>query len=120
MESYSLVEIVCYIDALLLMELLGNLIDNAVAYGAVNGEINVKLIAGPQPCLQAQDDGVGIPDSERERIFERFYRISDNSGDGCGLGLAIVKEIADLHQARVQLIGRPDIQGTVMSVIFAA
>ena len=72
MESYSPVEIVWYIDALLLMELLGNLIDNAVAYGAVNGKINVKLIAGPQLCLQVQYDGVGIPDSKQERIFEHF------------------------------------------------
>ncbi|MCK5355839.1 MAG: sensor histidine kinase, partial [Methyloprofundus sp.] len=105
-------------DALLLMELLSNLIDNAIAYGAVDGKISVKLIAGPQPCLQVQDNGIGIPDSERERIFERFYRISDHSGNGCGLGLAIVKEIADLHQAQVQLINQPDKRGTIMRVIF--
>ena len=105
-------------DALLLMELLSNLIDNAIAYGVVNGKITVKLIAGPQPCIQVQDNGIGIPDSERERIFERFYRISDSSSDGCGLGLSIVKEIADLHQARVQIINQPDTRGTEMRVIF--
>lgn len=105
-------------DALLLMELLGNLIDNAISYGAVNGKVAVKLIAGPQPSLHVQDDGIGIPDSERDRIFERFYRISDSSSDGCGLGLSIVKEIADLHQARVQVVNKPDARGTEMRVIF--
>jgi len=105
-------------DALLLSELLGNLIDNAIAYGMVNGKINVKLLAHPWPCLQVEDNGIGIPYSEQKRIFERFYRISDNLGDGCGLGLAIVKEIADLHQAQVELRSQPATLGTEMRVTF--
>jgi len=105
-------------DALLLTELLGNLIDNAIAYGMVNGKVNVKLLAHPWPCIQVEDNGIGIPDSEQKRIFERFYRISDNLGDGCGLGLAIVKEIAELHHAQVELSSQPDTLGTIMRVTF--
>lgn len=106
-------------NTLLLAEMLGNLIDNAIAYGQTAGKIVVKLNAEPQPCLRVEDNACGIPDSEQERIFERFYRISGSPGDGCGLGLAIVKEIADLHQAQIQLSNQPNGQGTVMSVTFS-
>lgn len=107
-------------DSLLLAELLSNLIDNAIAYGRINGSIVVKLVAEPQLCLMVEDDGEGIPESERDRIFERFYRIQASPGDGCGLGLAIVKEIADLHQAQVLLTQRQAGSGTIVSVIFKA
>jgi len=90
-------------DAILLRELLANLLDNAITYGNEHGNILIKLERNPTPCLIVEDDGPGIPESERQRIFERFYRIPGTAGVGCGLGLAIVKEIADLHKARLQL-----------------
>ncbi|MDD5114483.1 MAG: sensor histidine kinase N-terminal domain-containing protein [Methylobacter sp.] len=90
-------------DAILLRELLANLLDNAITYGNKHGNILVKLERNPTVCLIVEDDGPGIPESERQRIFERFYRIPGTAGVGCGLGLAIVKEIADLHKARLQL-----------------
>ncbi|MDP3334321.1 MAG: sensor histidine kinase N-terminal domain-containing protein [Methylococcaceae bacterium] len=90
-------------DAVLLRELLANLLDNAITYGKEHGNILIKLERNPTPCLIVEDDGPGIPESERQRIFERFYRIPGTAGVGCGLGLAIVKEIADLHKARLQL-----------------
>lgn len=90
-------------DAVLLRELLANLLDNAITYGHEHGNILIKLERNPTPCLIVEDDGPGIAESERQRIFERFYRIPGTSGVGCGLGLAIVKEIADLHKARLQL-----------------
>jgi len=105
-------------DAVLLRELLANLIDNAIAYGRLGGNIVVQLIAAPFPCLQVIDDGPGIPAAEQERIFERFYRIPGSPGDGCGLGLAIVKEIVDLHQARIQISNRLGRSGTVIKVEF--
>jgi two-component system sensor histidine kinase TctE len=105
-------------DAVLLRELLANLIDNAIAYGRINGKIVVRLIADKHPYLQVEDDGVGIPDEEQDRIFERFYRIQGSPGDGCGLGLAIVKEIVDLHQAKIQISNRAASQGTVIRVTF--
>lgn len=90
-------------DAILLRELLANLLDNAITYGNEHGNILVKLERNPTVCLIVEDDGPGIPESERQRIFERFYRMPGTAGVGCGLGLAIVKEIADLHKARLQL-----------------
>jgi len=90
-------------DAILLRELLANLLDNAITYGNEHGNILIKLERNPTPCLIVEDDGSGIPESERQRIFERFYRIPGTAGVGCGLGLAIVKEIADLHKARLRL-----------------
>ena len=90
-------------DEVLLRELLSNLIDNAISYGHEQGNIVVRLSRQPVPCLTVEDDGVGIPELEKDKIFERFYRIPGSPGDGCGLGLAIVKEIADLHKAHLQL-----------------
>ena len=96
-------EIMILGDSVLLRELLANLLDNAIAYGHPNGTIQVKLSRRPCPCMTVEDDGPGIPEREKNKIFERFYRLSDSPGQGCGLGLAIVKEIADLHKARIEL-----------------
>lgn len=90
-------------DAILLGELLSNLIDNAITYGREHGTIVVALTPEPTPRLSVIDDGIGIPETENHKIFERFYRIAGSQGHGCGLGLAIVKEIADLHKAQISL-----------------
>ena len=87
---------------MLLTELLGNLIDNALRYGRAGGTVTVTVEPQP-PALIVEDDGPGIPDAEHGKIFERFYRPSGSSGDGSGLGLAIVKEIARLHHADITL-----------------
>jgi two-component system sensor histidine kinase TctE len=105
-------------DEILLRELLANLLDNAIAYGYENGTIWVKLQRYPVPCLTVEDDGPGIPDTELDRVKERFYRIPGSPGNGCGLGLSIVKEIADLHKARFEL-GRSGIKsGTRIDLLF--
>jgi len=104
-------------DKVLLTELLANLLDNAIAYGHKQGNIIVKLTNQPILCLSIEDDGPGILTSEKERIFERFYRIPGSSGDGCGLGLAIVKEIADLHQVKLLLLNS-DSGGTRIDLQF--
>jgi two-component system sensor histidine kinase TctE len=90
-------------DENLLRELLANLLDNAICYGRNSGNIAVRLSASPDAALIVEDDGPGIPPSEKEKIFERFYRIQGSTGNGCGLGLAIVKEIAELHSIRLEL-----------------
>ena len=105
-------------NSVLLSELLANLIDNAIAYGAERGQIIVSLSGGEQPCLQVENDGNDIPKKEQDRIFERFYRIQGSPGDGCGLGLAIVKEIVDLHQAQIQISHRVNSRGTMISIRF--
>jgi two-component system sensor histidine kinase TctE len=101
----------------LLRELLNNLLDNAIRYGREHGQIAVRLTAGARPCLIVEDNGPGIPDSEADRIFERFYRPPGSPGDGCGLGLAIVKEIADQHGARARL-SRSGSGGARIEVMF--
>ncbi|MGP1609935.1 MAG: ATP-binding protein, partial [Burkholderiales bacterium] len=66
--------------------------------------------------LHVEDDGIGIPETEHELVFERFYRINGASGEGCGLGLAIVQEIAHLHGGEVVISGPPGGSGTLVSV----
>ncbi len=105
-------------DKVLLTELLGNLLDNAITYGHKQGNILVRLTNQPLPCLTVEDDGPGIPDTEYDKIFERFYRIPGSSGIGCGLGLAIVKEIADLHQVKL-ILGNSRQGGTRIHLEFS-
>jgi two-component system, OmpR family, sensor histidine kinase TctE len=105
-------------DEILLRELLGNLIDNAIKYGHENGVVVISVLTKPYPSLIVEDDGPGIPAAEQEKIFERFYRIPGSLGDGCGLGLAIVKEIALLHQAQLNLGSSDRLGGGRFEVIF--
>ena len=105
-------------DKVLLTELLGNLLDNAITYGHKQGNILVRLTNKPIPCLIVEDDGPGIPETEYDKIFERFYRIPGSSGIGCGLGLAIVKEIAALHQIKL-ILGTSAYGGTRIDLQFS-
>ncbi len=90
-------------QALLLCEMLSNVLDNALRYVPEHGRIIVRLVAGERPRLSIEDNGPGIPAEEHERVFERFHRVPGSSTDGSGLGLAIVREIANVHGARVWL-----------------
>lgn len=103
-------------DEVLLCELLGNLLDNAISYGKVGGHISVSIESAPHAKLIVEDDGPGIPVGEHDKIFERFYRVPGSSGDGCGLGLAIVKEIADLHAAQIKIANAPHSGQTGMRI----
>jgi two-component system sensor histidine kinase TctE len=105
-------------DDRLLSELLSNLIDNALRYSSPEGRVSVIVEAGLQPKLAVQDDGPGIPEHERVRIFERFYRMPGSDGDGCGLGLAIVEEIARLHSSTVEVSTGSDARGSRFTVVF--
>ncbi len=105
-------------DEVLLRELLANLLDNAICYGHDQGNILVKVECYPSPRLSVEDDGIGIPELEMNKVFERFYRIPGSPGDGCGLGLAIIKEIADLHKAQFQLSRTSAAGGTQANLIF--
>ncbi|HEX8987103.1 MAG TPA: sensor histidine kinase N-terminal domain-containing protein [Rhodocyclaceae bacterium] len=108
------------IDAipLLLRELLKNLVDNAIKYTPRGGKVTVRTRAAADAVLEVEDNGVGIPEADRERVFERFYRVLGNEADGSGLGLPIVKEIADLHRARVALLMPDSGQGTLARIAF--
>jgi two-component system, OmpR family, sensor histidine kinase TctE len=83
----------------LLGELMSNLIDNALRYCGPSSRVTLTVEAAPVPALAVEDDGPGIPSDERDKVFERFYRVANSRAEGCGLGLAIVKEIASVHRA---------------------
>ncbi|NKI71960.1 sensor histidine kinase [Collimonas pratensis] len=102
-------------NPLMLRELIGNLIDNALHYTPVEGRVTVRVRADGEPgqaqfaILEVEDTGPGIPPAERDHIFQRFYRILDNSRSrsGSGLGLAIVREIAQQHDAQIAISYNP-------------
>ena len=94
----------------LLKEMVRNLVDNAINYTPSSDErpgvITARVLADPfghVVLLQVEDSGPGIPEHERELVFEPFYRVLGNEADGSGLGLPIVLEIARQHHATVQL-----------------
>ncbi|MEM5429518.1 sensor histidine kinase [Cupriavidus oxalaticus] len=93
-------------DADALRILLTNLLDNALAYVPAGSRIDVRVARGSDGRsveLVVSDNGPGIPAEERERVFDRFYRVPEAPTGGSGLGLAIVAEIAQSHGARVAL-----------------
>ena len=93
-------------NALLLRELIRNLVDNALQYTPAGGTVTVRIVDDPfgqVVVLQVEDSGPGIPAPERERVFQPFYRALGTEVDGSGLGLAIVREIAVQHGAQIQL-----------------
>lgn len=97
-----------------------NLIDNAYKYTPRGGSINVKLIStNNQVTLEVTDTGVGIPDSEKNKVMERFYRVPGSKKEtGCGLGLAIVKWVADMHKGTLTIKDNPKGQGTSIILTF--
>lgn len=92
-------------DAALLETLLSNLLDNARKYTPEGGEVRVRVVGLESGVrLLVEDSGPGIPEANREQVFERFYRVGNNGGAiGAGLGLAIVRHIVQVHNARIQL-----------------
>jgi two-component system sensor histidine kinase TctE len=103
----------------LLDDLLGNLLDNALNYTPPGGRVTVRSRhEDGDPCLEVEDDGPGIPESERARVRERFYRVPGSPPGGCGLGLAIVDEIARQHNARLSIEAGIEGRGLRMKVRF--
>ncbi len=99
-------------------ELLANLIDNALRYGATGKEVTLRITNNP-PSVSVEDAGAGISQDDSMRIFDAFYRSPQTQqAGGSGLGLAIVREIALVHGAWLNLSSRPDFNGTRISVVF--
>lgn len=96
------------VDPDMMERAVGNLVDNAIKYTPKEGVITVSATA---PCtIEVSDTGIGIPEADRARIFERFYRVDkprSREAGGTGLGLAIVKHIAQLHGGSVCVEGAP-------------
>jgi len=92
-----------------LRTLVRNLVDNAVRYAPPGTQVQVRCRrAHTGAMLEVMDAGPGIPQAERTRAFDRFYRRANSPQGGSGLGLAIVKAIAERHGARVSLSDAPE------------
>ena len=107
-------------DAERLRQVFVNLIDNAVKFNKASGRITVHAVSqGPLLAVTVEDTGIGIPDADLPRIFERFYRVDKTRSrelGGTGLGLAIVKHLIELHQGSVAVSSRLN-QGTTFTVL---
>lgn len=102
-----------------LKELLFNLIDNAIRYTQHGGKVTVSVTSPDNRArLSVEDNGLGIPPEERDKVFERFHRVIGTQQEGSGLGLAIVMEIAQIHHAEVTLDVPESGIGTRVSVLF--
>jgi len=106
-----------------LSTLVSNLIDNAVRYTPERGRVDVAVMAEPGTVVLAvRDTGPGVPEGDRIRVFDRFYRgaHAEGAARGSGLGLAIVKRIAERHGAEITLGQGIDGTGLGVTVRFPA
>ncbi len=107
--------VVAWADEEALSQILDNLVDNAVKYTPVGGRIRVRAwMEDDQACLEVEDTGIGIPERDLPRIFERFYRVDKARSrelGGTGLGLSIVKHLVQAMHGTIQATSRPG-QGT--------
>lgn len=89
------------VDAALVGEAVHNLVDNALKYCPAGSRVTVSVSEMPEPTIAVEDTGPGIPEHQRSRVVERFYRGDKTSHGGTGLGLAIVNEVAMAHGGRL-------------------
>lgn len=112
-------------DRAALTSLLHNLLGNAIKYTPNGGLIAINTWRrGKDVVLEVMDNGPGIPEDERERVFDRFYRSGGDRHNsktlGCGLGLSIVKQVVDLHGAHIALTQSRYEHGLLVMITFAA
>ena len=92
--------------------MLDNLLSNALKFTPEGGRVSVSVHTdGDRAVVEVQDNGVGIPGAEQNRLFERFFRSSratENAIPGTGLGLAITKAIAERHGGRISVESEED------------
>eukprot|EP01093_Parvamoeba_rugata_P009452 TRINITY_DN2619_c0_g2_i1.p1 TRINITY_DN2619_c0_g2~~TRINITY_DN2619_c0_g2_i1.p1 ORF type:complete len:387 (+),score=76.90 TRINITY_DN2619_c0_g2_i1:56-1162(+) len=109
-------------DEFTLTTLFSNLLSNAIKYTPANGHIMIRLLQQGGQCLwQIDDSGPGIDDSQKQRIFNRFYRVGGDkhasSEQGAGLGMAIVEHIVGIYNGKINLSDSP-FGGLRVEVIF--
>ena len=93
-------------DPVLIEELVANLVDNAARYALRPGG-SLEIVAAFEPeriRLRFTDDGPGVPEDFRDRIFDRFFRLDEDQSQGCGLGLAIVSDVARAHGGEARCV----------------
>jgi two-component system sensor histidine kinase TctE len=101
-------------------EILMNLVDNAIRYTPHGGSVTVRVdVVDGKNTVVVEDTGVGIAPQQREKVFERFYRVHNADSNGSGLGLAIVRELAIRIGAKVRLADNPNGAGLAVLLTFA-
>jgi PAS domain S-box-containing protein len=104
-------EVPVFGDPTRLHQLLGNLLSNAIKFSPRGGRVHVIVDnADSYARVQVLDEGPGIPDGERDQLFERFYRLASSTEmgvPGTGLGLAIAKSVAEAHEGFVDIVDTP-------------
>lgn len=99
--------------------LMRNLIDNAIRYSPPGSEVRVSIVAAADGAVfSVNDQGPGVPEEAKTRIWDRFYRVLGTGESGSGLGLSIVSRIADLHGAATAVTTGDDGLGLRVSVTF--
>lgn len=111
--------LMAHVDKEAFTSLLDNLIENAIKYSPKEKEITISAEAeNTQMSLRVADLGMGIPENEKTKVLEKFYRIGNENtrkSKGSGLGLYIVKEIVKKHQGKIQILNNKP-QGTVIAI----
>lgn len=106
-------------DRAALLELFTNLLDNAIKYNVPEGKVQISVRKEKDFILcEITDTGIGIPDGDQEKVFDRFYRVDQSRSkeiEGSGLGLSICKEIMKLHGGRIEIKSGKGM-GTTVSV----
>jgi two-component system sensor histidine kinase TctE len=103
-----------------------NLVDNGLRYTPEGGSVTLRVRQDNDAAfIEVEDTGPGIPEAERQRVFDRFYRILGTNVDGSGLGLAIVREIVERHEGLIRIAANPastapGLPGTLIRVRFEA
>lgn len=109
------------IDAALLSHCVENVIENAVKYSKPGGVISIKLATnGEKVCLTVADQGLGIPEADKEHIFEKFYRgqnVAQLDVPGSGLGLFVVKSIVESWRGSISISSKENVGTTVTMCI---
>jgi two-component system sensor histidine kinase GlrK len=104
-------DVAAYCDEDKIRVVLDNLLSNAIKFSPQNGLISIKLYKDQgDAVLEVADEGPGIPEPEREKVFEAFYKGADppvTAVKGSGLGLSIVKEYVTLHRGRIEILAGP-------------
>jgi len=109
-------------NATMLKEMVSNLVDNALRYTQEQGHVTLEIARTESSVvLRIVDDGPGVPEIEREKVFQRFYRIlGHGDADGSGLGLAIVREICWAHRGQIMLGDGRDGHGLAVEITLPA
>ena len=94
-----------------------NIIENAIKFSKMNGAIDIKVYSDDKDIIvKIRDYGIGMDETEKEKIFDRFYQIDkSHSQNGAGLGLSIVKRIIELSEGKISVESEKD-KGSVFEI----